>query len=95
MPVNFSSLHGREQLAKADMGVFLPSAHGLPHYRFPVESKRHHNAPDFNPIYDIVADPLQQHPIRDEAVENALEEKMRILLEQYDAPPCQRTRMSL
>jgi len=95
MPVNFSSFHGREQLAKAQMGAFLPSAHGVPHYRFPVESKRHHNAPEFNPIYDIVTDPLQQQPIRDETVESALAEKMRALLERYDAPPCQRTRMGL
>ena len=95
MPVNFSSFHGREQLAKAEMGVFLPSAHGVPHYRFPVESKRHHNAPEFNPIYDIVTDPLQQQPIRDETVESALAEKMCALLERYDAPPCQRTRMGL
>ena len=95
MPVSFSSFHGREQLAGAELGPFLTSAHGVPHYRFSVQSTHHHNAPNFNPIYDMMSDPLQQHPIADSTLEARLAAKMADLLERYDAPPCQRQRMGL
>ena len=95
MPCNFASFHGREQLANAELGTFLPSAHGVPHYRFSVPSNHHHNAADFNPIYDIVADPLQQNPLRDDVLETRLAQQMGALLDHYDAPACQRLRMGL
>jgi arylsulfatase A-like enzyme len=95
MPCNFSTFHGRQQLADAELGSFLSSAHGVPHYRFSSSSNHHHNAPDFNPIYDIVADPQQQNPIRDDALEARLAQTMGELLDHYDAPACQRQRMGL
>jgi arylsulfatase A-like enzyme len=95
MPVNFSGAHGRTQLANAELGVFLSSAHDVPHYRFAVDSKHHHGAPDYNPIYDIQQDPLQQNPLRDDALEVRLAEKMSELLDCYGAPACQRARMDL
>lgn len=95
MPCNFSNFHGRQQLANAELGVFLDSAHGVPHYRFATPSKNHHNAPDFNPIYDLKEDPQQQNPIRDEHLEANLADKMGELLDHYNAPACQRQRMGL
>ena len=75
------------------MGVFLEHAHDVPHLRMTVPSRRHHNAPDFNPIYDVQADPYQQSAIRDDALEYRLAEQMRCLLAGFDAPPCQLERM--
>ncbi len=95
MPCNFSNFHGRQQLADAELGVFLDSAHDIPHYRFTTPSSHHHNAPDFNPIYDIKEDPQQQNPIRDKHLETSLADKMGELLDHYNAPTCQRQRVGL
>ena len=92
-PCNFSDFEKRDVLRQAQQGVFLDSAHGIPHYRIEARSKRHHNATDFNPIYNISADPLQQHPLQDESIEAQLEEKMQQLMERYDSPQCQYPRV--
>ena len=93
MPCSFSDFNSRGELAAAETGVFLEHAYGIPHYRLKVPSKRHHNAPDYNPIYDIRADPLQQNPMRDPGLEERLAARMRGLLEEYDAPACQYERL--
>ena len=85
----------RQQLAAAECGVFLECAHDIPHYRFAVPSRRHQDAPDFNPIYDIVADPEQLHSLRDDALEARLTEQMRNLLAHHNAPQSQYDRMGL
>ena len=95
MPVGFSDYHTRKQLVGAEAGVFLSSAHGIPHLRLPVKSRRHHDAPDFNPIYDIEADPTQESPLRDGDLEEQLAGKMKELLERFDAPECQYARVGL
>lgn len=95
VPCTFSDFHRREELAAAETGVFLPHTYDIPHYRLKVPSKRHLNAPDYNPVYDIQADPLQQAPIRDKALEERLAGRMRQLLEEYDAPACQYERLGL
>jgi len=93
MPVGFADFDGREKLAAAEMGVFLEHAHGVPHLRMAGKSRRHHDAPDFHPLYDVQADPQQQSPIHDEALEARFCEQMRSLLQRYDAPTCQYERM--
>ena len=95
MPCNFSDFHTRGQLAGAEFGVFLDTACDIPHYRIKTKSRRHHKAPDFNPIYDVVDDPQQQNPIRDVGLESELAGKMRQLLERFDAPECQYARAGL
>jgi arylsulfatase A-like enzyme len=92
---NFSDFETRDTLKRAEQGVFLGSAHDIPHYRIEAKSKWHHNAPDFNPIYDITEDPTQQHPIRDEKLEAQLAGKMKELLDRYEAPECQYPRVGL
>ncbi|NKB69044.1 MAG: sulfatase-like hydrolase/transferase [Candidatus Latescibacteria bacterium] len=95
-PATQMSPHTRRQaLAQAETGVFLPHAHGIPHYRMEVPSRHHHNAPDFNPIYDIVDDPEQQNPLRDGPLEDRLAAQMKDLLDGYGAPACQYERMGL
>jgi len=85
----------RQQLAEAECGVFLDSAHNIPHYRFTVPSRRHQDAPEFNPIYDIIADPEQARPLHDEALEARLAKQMRDLLAHHGAPQSQFGRMGL
>ena len=92
---SFSDFEKRDSLKRAEAGVFLDSAHGIPHYRIKVNSKWHHDAPDFNPIFDVVKDPTQQNPIRDKNLESQLAGKMKELMERYDAPACQYPRMGL
>ena len=73
-------LHERDDLATAEYGVFLKHAYDIPHVRLKQPSHRHHNAPDFNPIYDIIADPQQQNPLRDDELEGQLAGKLTELL---------------
>jgi len=93
MPRGFRSFVPRETLAAAECGVFLKHTHGIPHLRMKVPSRRHRDAPDFNPIYDIVNDPGQTNPIRDTALEARLAAKMKELLQRYDAPESQYERL--
>ena len=95
MPRGFANFVPREKLALSVVGVFLPIAYGIPHYRMPVPSHRHHNAPDFHPLYDVQADPLQTTPIHDPDLEARLADKMRELLAYYDSPASQYYRVSL
>ena len=88
-------LHGREELARAESGVFLRHAHGIPHLRLKTPSHRHLDAADFNPIYDLDADPQQQRPICDADLEGRLSGLMRELLQRFDAPECQYPRVGL
>ncbi len=85
----------REEWAKAETGCFLPQTYGIPVYRIEHESRRHQDAPDFNPIYDLEADPHQTTPLRDDTLEASLTAKMVELLRRYEAPPCQYSRLGL
>lgn len=95
MPRGFDDFLSRESLAHAEYGCFLKHCHGIPHLRIPRASTRHADATDCNPIYDILQDPGQEHPIQDPALEKQLEGKMRELLTRYDAPDCHWTRLGL
>jgi arylsulfatase A-like enzyme len=95
MPREFHDFTDRRTLANAEVGVFLPRAYGIPHFRWATPSHRRKDMPDFNPIYDLSADPQQQRPLRDEQLEKAMAAKMRELLVRYDAPPCQYERLGL
>ena len=95
MPTAFHGFIDREKLATAEVGTFLSSCLGIPHFRIPVRSHRHHGAPDFNPIFDVRDDPTQSRPIRDEALEARLAEQLRGLLLRFEAPECQFTRTGL
>ena len=95
VPRGFSDFIPRERLEHAETGHFLPHAGGIPHLRLTAASTRHHNAPDGNPVYDIVADPAQERPIRDPALEQRLAAMMRSELEAHGAPECQYVRTGL
>jgi arylsulfatase A-like enzyme len=95
MPRGFSDFVPRQQLAQASTGVFLTTTYGIPHFRMSVPSHRHVDAPDFNPIYDIAADPGQLNPIHDPALEDHLASQMRALMQVHDAPASQFRRVGL
>ncbi len=95
MPCAFRDFIDRDVLARAECGVFLKHAYGIPHLRLRIPSHRHHDAPDFNPVYDVGADPRQQNPIRDPELEAKLAAKMKELLQRFDAPECQYARVGL
>ena len=95
VPCNFSDFHKRDALVSAECGVFLKQTYDIPHFRLKVKSHPHHDAPDFNPIYDIAADPQQQDPIRDDELEARLATRLKDLLQRYDAPECQYARVGL
>jgi len=95
MPCGFFDFLGRESLAGAEHGLFLPHTHGIPHLRLAVPSHRHRDAPDYNPIYDVVEDPRQEQPIRDAALEDQLAGRMRELMARCDAPESQYARVGL
>lgn len=95
MPATAVGQEYREHLAGAETGVFLETTYGIPHFRIKRESGRHRDAPDFNPIYDLEKDPGQENPIQDDELEARLAEKMKELLDRYDAPPCQYERLGL
>lgn len=95
MPRTFSDFIARDQLARAEVGVFLPTTYGIPHYRMAVPSHRHLDSPDFNPIYDLQADPDQNHPIQDPVLEAKLASQMQLLMQYHDAPSSQYRRVGL
>lgn len=83
-----------EAYHQAEMGKFLESVE-LPLYKVKRESIRHHNAPDYDLIYDTEKDPDQQNPIRDQQLESEMETKMVELLQRYEAPGQQFSRLGL
>jgi len=85
----------REQLQKAETGVFLNHCHNIPHLRIAVPSGKHVNAPDFNPIYDLSADPFQTRPVHDDALEEKLAAKLKVLMKRYEAPESEFVRVGL
>ena len=95
MPRGFTDFLAREELAAAETGLFLPYSHGIPHLRIPRRSHRHLDAPGFNPIYDLQADPGQSAPIRDPELERRFAHRMRELMIAADAPGCQYDRVGL
>ena len=95
MPCGFRDFHSREQMAGAACGVFLKNTYGIPHFRFKVESHRHHNAPDFHPLYDLANDPQQQRPIHNGELEARMAAYLKDLLDRYEAPECQAIRLGL
>ncbi len=84
-----------EMKQNAETGRFLKHGHGIPQYRVEHGSSRHRDAPDFNPIYDLESDYVQETPIRDEKLEAELASKLKAKLEEFEAPDCQFTRLNL
>lgn len=86
---------GSDRAAQAEAGRFLETAGDIPHFRIAVPSHRHRDAPEANLVFDLEADPSQEHPIDDPAREAELAATMKVLLARHDAPPSQYERLGL
>ncbi len=91
----FSGFYPKKMLAGAEHGVFLKHCHNIPHFKIKTPCRQHHNAPDFNELYDILDDPDMTKPIHDEELEQIMAEKMKALMLQYDSPEEQFARLGL
>jgi arylsulfatase A-like enzyme len=95
MPREYHDFCDRDLLKTADFGQFLKHTYGISHFRLKKKSYRHHNAPDYNIIYDIKDDPNQRKPIMDEQLEKKLSQKMIDIMKSYDAPENEFKRIGL
>jgi hypothetical protein len=95
MPRGFSDFVSRRELAAAETGLFLPSTHGIPHFRIARTSFRHADATEGHPLHDLQDDPGQQQPLHDPELEARMEVLLRRELERCGAPACQFERLGL
>lgn len=95
MPRGFWDYLPRDVLARAESGIFLQTTYEIPHWRIAQPSYRHLDAPDFNPIYDILNDPHQTMPIHNVELEEQLAIQMTQLMRLHDAPESQYQRVGL
>lgn len=84
-----------ERMKSAEAGRFLANAGGIPHFRIPVPSHRHRDAPERNLVYDLESDPGQEKPIDDPEREAKLAATMKALLARHEAPASQYERLGL
>ena len=92
---NLGRMLSRSDMVNAEIGHFLKHTHGIPHYRMAKPSHHHADAPEFNLVFDLLEDPGQTSPIREEKLEKRFADKMKELLVRFDAPECQFTRTGL
>lgn len=96
MPTQFHSFMSREQLAQAEMGRFLGHTYNIPVYKIPQKGAPPHRHDgytngdgEFEPhhaLYDLHADPGQEHPLADDATEGRLCNLLRADLVRVAAP---------
>jgi hypothetical protein len=95
MPMHLKSLFLPEELATASLSGPLPFTKGAPVLKVPVapEGPWFRGYPpdtlleDTTRLYDVEADPGQEHPLEDAAAERRLIALMRRLMVLNDAPP--------
>ena len=82
---------------KVEYGYFLkyPSDRGYPQLRWRQPSEAALDAPGFNLLFDGEADPDQQQPLRDPALEERLTALLGDRLTAVEAPDCRYQRLGL
>jgi hypothetical protein len=92
---------GRDTHARTETGRWFNHTYDLPLYKIPARGGCVSSRPGEasyrgrHLLYDVVADPLQQNPIRDDAVERRLIERMVHHMQATEAPPEQYERVGL
>ena len=95
MPTHIDGFFHREELAEASMVPGIPFTSGLPVMRVPM-SPRATYYDKYGPgalieggtrLYDLAADPGQEHPVQDQGLEARLSAKMVDLMVDLAAPP--------
>jgi hypothetical protein len=105
MPTQFHSFMSREELAQAQMGRFLSHTYNIPVYKVPQKGKaphRHRAGSEAeqpyaarHELYDIIADPGQNHPLEAPEVEAHFYDLLRGHLTRIQAPTEQFERLGL
>ena len=103
MPTQFHGFMPREELADAEMGRFLGHTYNIPVYKIPTKGRpphRHEQGPNgeyvaVHELYDIVADPKQEHPLSDPSLEAHFQDLLRAHLERVKAPEGHLERLGL
>jgi hypothetical protein len=102
MPSQHHGFIPRERLAEAETGRFLCHTYNVPLYKIPMKGRTplHHRRQDgsyepFHELFDVAADPAQDHPIDDPALEGRMCDLIRQQLERVQAPPGQLERLGL
>ncbi len=105
MPTQFHGFMPREQLADAEMGRFLCHTYNIPVYKVPTRAKGPHRhggntGPNgeyvpFHELFDVVADPRQEHALSDPSLESQLCDLLRGHLERVKAPAEHHERLGL
>ncbi|MDL2403526.1 sulfatase [Rhizobium mayense] len=103
MPTHIFSFFTPEELSNASLSAPFEFTKGVPLLKVPVIERtpmNQHYGPgamieNDTRLYDLVSDPGQDHPLRDESVEAAMTELMLGLMRDNDAPPEAFTRLEL
>jgi hypothetical protein len=101
MPTTFHSFIAREDLAQAEMGRFLGHTYNIPVFKIPQTGKppHHHTATGaYTPrheLFDLAADPAQDHPLDDAAREDHFCNVIRSHLARIHAPEGHLERLGL
>lgn len=105
MPTQFHGFMPREELAAAEMGRFLGHTYNIPLYKVPQKGKApHRHAGNTGPngeyvpvheLFDVAADPKQERPLSDPALERRFCDLMRAHLERVQAPEENLSRLGL
>jgi arylsulfatase A-like enzyme len=102
MPSGFHGFLPREQLAQAETGRFLCHTYNIPVYKIPLKghAPHRHGAPEgaytaVHELFDLAADPGQEHPLEDSALESRFQDLLRAHLERVKAPEENRARLGL
>lgn len=91
---DFNKLNS-SNVRKAELGTHLKQCKGIPHFREPRPSTLPQYCNGQHLIYSLENDPDQKTPINDHRLERELTEKLRILLQQAEAPDSQFERLAI
>jgi arylsulfatase A-like enzyme len=94
MPTQFHDFMPREELAQAEMGRFLGHTYNIPLYKVPQKGHPPLGGSKHE-LFDLAADPAQEHPLDDPVIEARFCETMRAQLARLRAPDEQYDRLGL
>ncbi len=93
MPSRFVFAPDPVAYPKVEMSRYFAHALNLPLYKIPVAQPT--DEPGRHQLFDLAADPQQEHPLTDPALETQICDRLRAALRRYDAPAEQWERLGL